>query len=184
MDELKIGRKIRQIRLQNKLTLEKVAERTGFTKSYLSMIESGKKSPPIASLSKIAKALDLDIAAFFDRKSPEDSLSLVREKEREVVVRDGTIFGYRYESIAPTKRRKKMEPFVITLPSRSKEGDFFDHEGEELLYILEGETDFFYGEKKYLLKQGDCIYFDASVPHRGEGVGRKKAKALVVIFTP
>ncbi len=54
MDELKIAQKIRQIRLRNQLTLEKVAERAGFTKSYLSMIESGKKSPPIASLIKIA----------------------------------------------------------------------------------------------------------------------------------
>lgn len=183
MDELKISRKIRQIRLKNNLTLEKVAERTGFTKSYLSMIESGKKSPPIASLSKIAKALHVDIAAFFEEKKPEDRIIVVRKRERKTVVRNGTIFGYRYESIAPAKRQKKMEPFVITLPSHSREGNRFDHEGEELLYVLEGETNFFYGDKKYLLKKGDCIYFDSSIPHRGEGVGTKPAKALVVIYT-
>lgn len=184
MDELKIAQKIRQIRLQNKLTLEKVAEKTGFTKSYLSMIELGKKSPPIASLSKIAQALDVDMAAFFERKKPEDHLILVRKGERKVVVRDGTIFGYRYESIAPAKRQKKMEPFIITLPSKSKEGDRFDHEGEELFYVLEGRTNFFYGEKKYLLREGDCIYFDSSIPHRGEGVGKKPAEALAVIYSP
>ncbi len=184
MDELKIAQKIRQIRLRNQLTLEKVAERAGFTKSYLSMIESGKKSPPIASLIKIAKALDVDITTFFEHKSPEDHLMLVRKGERKVVVRDGTIFGYQYSSIAPTKRNKKMEPFVITLPSKSKEGDLFDHEGEELLYVLEGKTNFFYGDKKYSLSEGDCIYFDSSIPHRGEGVGKKRAKALVVIYTP
>lgn len=64
MSDLKLGRKIRQIRNQNKLTLEEVARRTGFTKSYLSMVESGKKSPPIATLSKIAQALSMDMAAF------------------------------------------------------------------------------------------------------------------------
>ena len=184
MNELKIARKIRQIRLQNKLTLEKVAEETGFTKSYLSMIELGKKSPPIASLSKIAQALSVSMAAFFEQKRTEDHILLVRKSEREVVVRDGTIFGYRYESIAPTKGRKKMEPFIITLPSKSREGDRFDHEGEELLYVLEGKTKFFYGEKAFLLREGDCIYFDSSIPHRGEGIGRKRAKALVVIYTP
>lgn len=136
MNELKIGRKIRQIRLQNGLTLEKMAEQTGLTKSYLSMVELGKKSPPIATLSKIAHALDVDIAAFFEQKKPEDHIILVRKEDRKVVVRDGTIFGYRYESIAPTKRRKKMEPFIITLPSKSREGDLFDHEGEELFYVL------------------------------------------------
>jgi transcriptional regulator with XRE-family HTH domain len=184
MNELKIGRKIRQIRLQNKLTLEKVAERTGFTKSYLSMVETGKKSPPIASLSKISHALNVDIPAFFELKKPEDRIILVRKNERKVVVRDGTIFGYRYESIAPTKREKKMEPFIIMLPSKSKEGDRFDHEGEELLYVLEGKVNFFYQDKKFQLEKDDCIYFDSSIPHRGEGVGRKRAKALVVIYTP
>jgi transcriptional regulator with XRE-family HTH domain len=184
MDELIIGRKIRQIRLQNKLTLQEIARRTGFTKSYISMVELGKKSPPIASLSKIAKALDVDIGAFFEQRKPEDRIVLVKKRERKVVVRDGTIFGYRYESIAPTKGQKKMEPFVITLPSKSRDGDRFDHEGEELLYVLEGKIHFFYGDKKYLLAEGDCIYFDSSIPHRGEGVGNKPAKALVVIYTP
>ena len=184
MDGLKIARKIRQIRLQNQLTLQKLAEKTGFTKSYLSMIESGKKSPPIASLSKIASSLEVDITAFFERKMPEEQISLVRDGEQEVLVRDGTVFGYRYESLAPAKRRKKMEPFIITLPSHSKEEDRFDHEGEELFYVLDGRINFYYGDKTYKLKKGDCVYFDASIPHRGEGVGKKPAKALVVIYTP
>jgi transcriptional regulator with XRE-family HTH domain len=183
MDELKIAKKIRDIRIQNKLTLQEVASRTGFTKSYISMVELGKKSPPIASLIKIAKALNVDIADFFEKKKPEDNFILVRKGERKVVVRDGTIFGYRYESIAPTKRRKKMEPFIITLPSKCRDGDLFDHEGEELFYVLEGRTNFIYGDKKYLLKEGDCVYFDSSIPHRGEGVGKKPAKVLVVIYS-
>lgn len=181
MDELKIGRKIRQIRLQNKLTLEKVAERTGFTKSYLSMVETGKKSPPIASLSKISQALNVDIPAFFEQKKPKDRATLVRKGERKVVVRDEKVFGYRYESIAPTKGQKKMEPFVITHLPESKDSNWFDHEGEELFYILEGKINFFYGDEKYLLCEGDCLYFDSGIPHRGEGIGKKPAKALVVI---
>jgi len=148
------------------------------------MVESGKKSPPIATLSKIARALEVDIAAFFEQKKPEDQIVLVRKNERKAVVRDGTIFGYQYESIAPTKRRKKMEPFIITLPSQSKEEDRFDHEGEELFYVLEGGINFFYGDKKYLLREGDCVYFDSSIPHRGEGMGKKSAKALVIIYSP
>ncbi len=181
MEELRIMRKIRSLRLQKKLTLEKVADRAGFTKSYLSMVESGKKSPPIATLSKIAKALDVDIAAFFEEKKPEDQITLVSKGEGKPVVRDGNIFGYRYESIAPTRRHKKMEPFIVTHIFQSKKLGRFDHEGEELFYVLEGKIRFLYGDKEYLLKEGDCLYFDSSVPHRGEGVGKKPAKVLVVI---
>jgi transcriptional regulator with XRE-family HTH domain len=184
MDELKIGRKIHRIRNRNGLTLEEVARRTGFTKGYLSMVESGKKSPPIATLSKIAHALSVDMAVFFEKKNPEDHLTLVRRGEQETVVRDGTLFGYRYESIAPTKRPKKMEPFIITLPCKSREEDRFDHEGEELFYVLSGRVKFYYGDKEYFLNEGDCVYFDSSIPHRGEGVQKKPARALVVIYTP
>ncbi len=182
MDELNIGRKIREIRLRNRMTLEQVGKGTGFTKSYLSMVESGKKSPPIASLSKIAKALGVDIAAFFEQKKPKDRITLVRKGERKVVVRDEKVFGYRYESIVPTKRQKRMEPFVVIhLPG--KESSWFDHEGEELFYVLEGKINFFYGDEECSLYEGDCIYFDSSIRHRGEAVGKKPAQALVVIYS-
>jgi len=175
-----IARRIRRIRLQGRHSLKIVADRTGFTKSYLSMIESGKKSPPIATLMKIAKALE-DIATFFEQKNPKDRFFLVKREEREVVVRDGTLFGYRYEAIASTKGRKRMDPFVITLPPESEEKSLFDHEGEELFYVLEGEVRFHYGDESFLLREGDCIYFDSSVPHRGEGTERGKSRALVVV---
>ena len=181
MDELGISKNIHRIRLQNKLTLSEVAQRTGFTKGYLSLIERGKKLPSISSLSKIAKALDLDIGAFFGQKKPLDHITLVRKKERKPVVRDEKILGYRFESIASTKRQKKMEPFVVTHLRNRQESNWFDHEGEELFYVLEGTIKFFYQDETYLLHEGDCIYFDSSIRHRGEGVGKKPAKALVVI---
>jgi len=143
-------------------------------------VESAKKSPPIATLIKIARALEVDITAFFHGNNPEDRITVVRREEREVVVRDGTSCGYVYESVAPAKSQKKMEPFVITHPPHI-EGGLFDHEGEEFLYVLEGKIRFFYGDKEYLLKEGDCVYFDGSIPHRGDGVGRRPAKTLVII---
>lgn len=184
MDERKIAQKIRRIRLQNKLTLQEMAQRIGITKSYLSMIERGKKSPPIATLSKVAHALGVDIGAFFEQQKPEDRLVLVKAEGRKAVVRDASAFGYQYESIAPTKARKKMEPFIITLLPEIQDGVLFDHEGEELLFVLEGEILFYYGEKKHLLGKGDSVYFDSSITHRAEGAGGKTAKALVVIYTP
>jgi len=183
VDELNIGKKIRQLRLQKCLTLERIAHSTGFTKSYISMVERGKKSPPIASLSKIARALGVDIGSFFEQRKPEDGFILVRKEDRKLVVRNGTLFGYTYESIAHKRKRKKMEPFIITMPPRRKDGPLFDHEGEELFYVLEGRVEFLHNKKRYTLKEGDCIYFDSSLPHRGRSIGDKAAKALVVIYS-
>ena len=183
MDKLEFGPKIRRLRYQNGFTLQKVAERTGFTKSYLSMLESGKKFPAVATLSKIAHALNVDIATFFKQKDSQDKIVVTPKGKGEIIVRDGTIFGYRYEAIAPTKRMKKMEPFIVSVTSSGNISDV-THDGEELMYILEGKIHFYYENKKYLLGRGDCIYLDSSVPHRSENVGKKPAKTLTVIYTP
>lgn len=180
MDDLKIGQQIKRIRRMNRLTLEWVGEQTGFTKAYISMIESGKKLPSLSTLSKIAQALEVDVGAFFIQKKMEDEIRLVRREDGKKVIREGSAFGYEYEAIASLKRNRKMEPFIMTHPANSN-GKVFDHEGEEFLYVLQGRINIFYGGKKYCLRKGDSICFNSSVPHRGETVGKRPAKALVVI---
>lgn len=181
MNRLTLAKRIKLLRLETKQTLEEVALSTGFTKSYLSLIESAKKAPPIATLSKIAHALGVDMSEFFEKTNPKDRMTLVRENEREDVVGNGTSFGYQYQSIVPTRRRKRIEAFVCRHPVKTDNEGRFDHEGEELLYVLEGQLKFFYGEEEFLLKKGDSVYFDPSVPHRGVTVGKKPAKTLIVI---
>jgi transcriptional regulator with XRE-family HTH domain len=74
MGQMNIGQKIGQIRLQKKLTLKKLAQRIGFTKSYLSMVKLAKKPSPIASLSKISQTVQADIATFLGQKKSGNSI--------------------------------------------------------------------------------------------------------------
>lgn len=187
MDYLNIGHKIRKIRHQKGLTIKRMADATGFTQSYISMIELGKKFPTIAALSKIAQSLSVEIGTFFAVKDPENNIILTRREKGEAVVPEwGANFGYKYQSIAPSKRKKRMEPFIITGFSQTdRDGTKpVDHEGEELMYILEGNVIFYYGRKKFSLKKGDCVYFDSSIPHRTEHIGKESTKSLVVVCSP
>jgi transcriptional regulator with XRE-family HTH domain len=189
MKGLNIGAKIREIRTHRRLTLETVAKSAGFTRGYLSMVELGKKSPPIASLAKMAHALNIDIAELFDDKKPEERFAVTRWKERKPVVRNGTSFGYKYESLASAMRNRRMDPFIITYPDRNR-GDsggklkWFDHEGDEFLFVLQGALNVYLEDKKYTLKKGDSIYFDSSIRHAGEGIAKVPAIALVMVFSP
>jgi mannose-6-phosphate isomerase-like protein (cupin superfamily) len=74
-----------------------------------------------------------------------------------------------------------MEPYII-MPAFREKG-VFSHEGEEFMYVLEGRHEFIYNGKKYLLHEGDSIYFDSIVPHTGRSVGKKKAKILAVMYS-
>ena len=180
-----IGERMAALRARRRVTLERLAQVTGFTKGYLSKIENSRKVPPIGSLARIAMALDADIAYFF--QSPEatsrNAVSVVHRRDRQPVVRGGTAFGYDYAALAHNRRDKRMEPFLFSFPRRIDRHVHFEHDGEEFLFILSGKVEFDVNGEKYILEEGDSIYFDASLPHKGRALGGS-AKAIVVTWSP
>jgi transcriptional regulator with XRE-family HTH domain len=183
MDEKQIARNIKKIRLDRRLSQEKLGELSGLTKGYISKIEKSDKAPPLSTLSKIAHALDVDITilAAEDLESPEDvSLCIVRKGEGKKIS-SATLVGYHYEALAYKKSGKNMEPFFL-MPAFD-EKTIFSHEGEEFMYTLEGIHEFIYDNRKYILNEGDSIYFDSRIPHTGRSIGTQRAKILAVMYS-
>lgn len=184
MDEKSIAENIRRLRLVQRLTIEQLAKRSGLTKGYISKIENSGKAPPFSTLRKLAAALGIDVNLLIlagPNTAQDIPLCIVRANERLEVLSRGTLYGYQYESLAHKKLGKNMEPFIIT-PAR--EGDAaLSHEGEEFNYVLEGTLEFIYGNKRYILEQGDSIYFDSATPHIGRSLGKKLARILVVMYS-
>jgi transcriptional regulator with XRE-family HTH domain len=181
--EIKLGPTIKKLRLKKKITLEEVASRTGFTKSYLSKIETSKSSPPIGTLMRIAKGLEVDISYFFP-STTDIACAVVKKNERKKVIRLTTPYGYSYESIAYKKRNRRMELFIVEFPPNTNDITLFQHDGEEALYVLEGKLEFIHGDKKDILEEGDCIYFESEFPHGGRSCNDCSAKLLAVIYHP
>jgi len=162
--------------------LNVLAMRTGLTQGYLSKVERGLSSPSIASLSRVVSALGIKLTDLFEHQYRDSSLSIVGPDDRKILTRDAQPFGYSYESLAFKKHDKLMEPFVITLIPNAQEKKLFVHKGEEMMFLLEGKLELTYGNEKYLIEEpGTCIYFDSSIPHRGDSHGDKEARLLVVL---
>ena len=181
-----IGERISELRARLGMTLDQLSGLTGFTKGYLSKIENSKKVPPIGSLSRIARALRTDITQLLQAAAPQKNdrgFCVVRAAERRPVMRGGSAFGYDYVSLADAKSDKKMEPFLFTFPSEIDKYVFFEHEGEEFLFVLSGKVEWQAGSNKLILEPGDSIYFNARLPHRGRSLGGE-ASALVVVYSP
>jgi transcriptional regulator with XRE-family HTH domain len=188
MGEETIARNINSLRKMRKITLDKLAELTGLTKGYLSRIERSKKAPPYSTLNKIAMAFGVDPASLLE-ESPQQKrniqISLTKKSNGKIInvvgsLSEGSLYGYNYEALAFDKSGKNMEPFIIE-PAFEEEA-IFQHEGEEFMYVLEGKHDLIYNGKHYLMDKGDCVYFDANVPHTGRSLGKKKAKLLAVMY--
>jgi len=181
LEPFNLGDRLRDLRTGRGLSLEVLAQRMGLTKGFLSLIERGLKAPSISTLLRLSQTYQLPLGALLDESRPtEPKYSVVRRDERKKYAREGSLYGYRYEAIAFAKKLKRMEPFIVSPPLRVPR-KFFQHDGDEMVYVLEGQVEIHLGKEKIRLTPGDCLYFDASTPHRSHSVGRERAATLVVV---
>jgi quercetin dioxygenase-like cupin family protein len=90
-----------------------------------------------------------------------------------------------YHPLAQQKAGRNMEPFVIDInPEDAPEFQLSAHEGEEFIYVMQGEVEIVYGKETYNLKEGDSIFYDSIVNHHVHGAPGKSAKILAVVYIP
>ena len=187
-NEINVGETIKKLRQEKQLTLHQVAERTGFSTALLSQIENHLISPPLGTLGKIARALEVDMGYFFGASS-NAQFTIVRHNERRpvsrVASRQGVKYGYSYESLAFEQKNRHMEPFIVILePATRKDRHAYSHEGEEFIFVLDGKMEVILGDHVDILEPGDSIYFHSEIPHRVQCVDGEETRILAVIYTP
>jgi transcriptional regulator with XRE-family HTH domain len=187
-EDLRIGEKVRELREKKGLSLQDMANRTGYTSALLSQVENHLISPPLGALIKIAKALEVKVGTFFGEE-PRESYAIVRRDERKHISRyaskEGVSYGYAYESLGFDKKDRQMEPFLVTLePATVKSEKLSTHDGEEFIFVLEGEMEAILGGHKDVLHPGDSIYYDSTIPHKVQCHRDIPTRILAVIWTP
>ena len=186
--ELRVGEKIRELRERKGLSLQDMANRTGYSSALLSQVENHFISPPLGGLIRIAKALEVKVGTFFGDE-PRESYAIVRKDERKHISRfaskEGVSYGYSYESLGFDKKDRQMEPFLVSLePATVKSEKLSSHDGEEFIFVLEGEMEAILGDHKDVLHPGDCIYYDSTIPHKVQCHREVPTKILAVLWTP
>jgi transcriptional regulator with XRE-family HTH domain len=187
VEEFRIGGKIKDLRERNFYTLHDLAAKTGISKSVLNEIEKDEVMPPVATLLKLAKALNVGMAYFFKDEAPAEQISVTRAGERLSVKRrphhrDGEV-DYIYESLEARMPGKHMEPLLVDfVPMETAEMVFTSHEGEEFLFLLDGKLEFRTNERVETLAAGDALYFDSSLNHSFRSLTDVPARAVVVVW--
>jgi transcriptional regulator with XRE-family HTH domain len=187
IEEVQVGKKIKALRESKALSLQDVAGMTGFSTALLSQMENHLVSPSLGTLIQLAKAFGLRVGDFLGEGEGEP-FTIVRKDERKKVSRfaskEGLSYGYSYESLGFEKKDRHMEPFYITLePTPVKPHKSSVHEGEEFIFVLEGDMQVTLGNHTDILHAGDSIYYDSTIPHRVDCHGGGTAKILAVLYT-
>jgi len=181
-DFIKLGLRIREARTRRGLTLEATSRRARLSSGLLSKIENFRTIPSLPVLAAIAKALDVDMADLVGGIGAEGathSYDLVRAKERPVVERDDAI-AFVYEFLGSRRLTSEIvEAYVLTISPESRRRTVTT-DGEEMIFMLKGEIEFEYGREKIVLKKGDTLFFDGSVPHLPKCTKGREAILLVL----
>jgi len=172
-----VGARLRSLRANRGLTLERLAEATGLTRGYLSLLERGLKTPSLAALVRIADALGSEIGHLFGEEvAHQPDYVLYRHAERPA---KSNSRQSRTVPLAPMRSGKIMEPFFI-LPG-FEATDRMTHSGDELIVVLSGEVLVRLSDEEVILNVNDSLYFAASVDHQLQSIGEIQAQVLVVV---
>ncbi len=149
-----IGHKIKQLRIQNGLTLEELASRSELTKGFLSQLERNLTSPSITTLADIVEALGSSMSDFF--KEDTEEKIVFQKKDFFVDKREQHTVNW----IVPNTQKNAMEPILVELPQNGSSFEVAPHSGEEFGYVIEGCVSLICGEKKFTVRKGETFYLN------------------------
>lgn len=176
----KLGERIRQLRKEKKITLIEVSKKTGIAQATLSRIETGTMRGTVESHEKIADVLGISLAELYagiDKRY--DKTTLTKPDERKVTYHSKNV---QIEVLTQEITKKKISPLLITLQPQSETQKEQTERGvEKFLFLLEGEVRVRLEKEEFMLKPGESLYFEASLPHQILNEKPKTARLLVAV---
>jgi transcriptional regulator with XRE-family HTH domain len=179
--ELQLGPRIRALRQARNVTLRELAERAGVTESFLSQVERERTSPSIASVQRIARALDLTIAELFTEEAPRGRV--VRRADRRRIAYPGLGAIDEFLTADLTAR---LQVILSTIEPGGGTGDepYAHDSDEEVVIVLAGRLELWVDGEHHVLEEGDSAAYSSRLPHRNQNTGDGTAIVLFCLTPP
>jgi uncharacterized cupin superfamily protein len=162
--------------MAKRLALRSLAEKCDLSANAISLIERGENSPTVSSLHKLSLALDVPITDFFVSKS---AISAVHVKKGQGMKYENS--GLVLESLGTGLPNQQLEPFLLSVqPGSGTADDPIMHSGQEFVYCLTGEIEYFVEDQVYLLNPGDSLLLEATRPHSWRNNAQQPATILLL----
>ena len=178
MDEVDVGQRLRELREQRNVSMRSLAKMSGLSANGLSMIERNLTSPSVSTLTKLAKALEVPVAAFFREQNEKRKVVFCKKEERNEI----HFLHGKWEGMGGDQFEGQLEVYILHVePDGSNGNHDLMHSGNEFVFCLEGQLEYEIEEQHYNLEPGDSLYFLSRMQHRWHNPGKSIAKAIIVI---
>jgi transcriptional regulator with XRE-family HTH domain len=181
---LRIADRVRELRATRGLSLDALADKSGVSRSMISLIERGETSPTAVVLDRLANGLGVMLATFFDappRAAAEPSPIVRRADQPEWRDPDS---GYMRRNVSPVGIDQPMQIVEVHFPAGARvafETGRRDARAHQQVWILDGTIEITYGTERYRLREGDCLAIQLDRPMMFHNPTRKAARYAVVI---
>ncbi len=177
---MKIGKKIKYLRIKNGLTQEELAHRSELSKGFISQLERDLTSPSIATLVDVLECLGTNLKEFFNDNG-EEKICFGKE---DYFITNNEDLKNNIHWIVPNSQKNKMEPIIVNLYGGGKTSKENPHEGEEFGYVFSGSIYLNLGSRKIRVKKGECFYFSPTTDHYIENTSNSLEACVLWISTP
>ena len=178
---MKIGDRVRRLRMQRGLTQEELANRCELSKGFISLLERDLTSPSVDTLTDILESLGTDLKNFFSDFTDE---KVVFSDADMSVKEDGEAMKGFIKWLVPSAQKNRMEPILIEMAPGGETEEDDPHEGEEFGYVLSGMVQLELGERVVKARKGESFYFRPTEPHRLVNTGKAVCRFLWVSTPP
>lgn len=172
------GEKLKALREAQGWSREYLAEATGQTPDFIAGVESGDFSPPVAFILRLANAYQVDPGTFL---RDEEKAQILDQRTQAYVKRTR---NYSYQTLTSGAENDHLRAFMVTIePHHDHKPVAYKHEGEEFIFVMEGELEFTLGSRAHTLKRGESIHFHSNIPHKLKSLSAEITRCLVILYT-
>jgi quercetin dioxygenase-like cupin family protein len=176
--EIQVGASIRRLRKRQQLSVRGLADKCGFSPSFISQVELGQASPSIASTERLTSALGVTLGEFFRSATPK--ISGVTEANGRPVMQSQWSRA-KVEPVGSFSEHSRLEAMMITLnPKGASASKPHTREVEQFAIVFRGAVALHFEDARHVLKQGDSISIPAGTRHCWKNASRRPVKLLIV----
>lgn len=178
------GRRLKHARLLKGYTLKQLAEKVDCSESMISKLENSRLSPSLAMLHRIAAELDVTVSdLLINGDGSEDRHDVVVFPAKRFPSGEHEVKVW-FDRILPLDKTGLLQVNILHLLDDAEQPRFLAHEGEEFIYVMEGQMDVIFPDKVYTILAGEGIYFASTQDHRYKNRGDRPTRAIWVNTPP
>ncbi len=173
------GGRVQKLREGRDWSVVELARATGQSPDFIEQVVNNETTPPVSFLLGLARAFDVDPGMFL----LDQEKSVIHDARAQAFIKRTR--NYSYQTFTPGAEEAHLRAFLVAIePRQAHKPVAYKHQGEEFIYVLEGELEVELDGRTHHLKTLETIHFNSETPHKLKSLSTVPTRFIDVLYTP